>query len=1100
MTNQDQQESLQNFNKYYNSLNPEQKKAVDTIEGPVMTIAGAGTGKTQILAVRIAKILLETQISPSNILCLTFTETGVTAMRHRLQEIIGPSASHIKITTFHSFCNEVIKDHLFEFNLSSDHLQVSDIEKIEILKEAIDSLGYKSEIRPLGEPYHHFQNIIQGIQNLKKENINPAKFQELLQEIKSFTDIFNPLIEELCNAQRKVPDECLNAVNPQNIKSNFPTPTHIQQNYLNYYQKLWDNFQSQNAESKKEINKSRLNFRDQIRIFKKSLTNKLPHQFELAKAYQKYQELMAKKKRYDYEDMIMLVSQRFQKDSLNPQGGMLRDYQELYQYILVDEYQDTNSAQNLTVSLIGNFFNNPNIFVVGDDDQSIYRFQGASVENIIDFHHQYQEYLKIITLNRNYRSQQTILDSASELIKNNTLRIASHIPSIDKNLKSQVEIKESPIKINIYSSEDKESYYTAKKVQKLINQGVDPNQIAILYRKHSNSNLLIEYFKKLNIPHHIIAGVNILDDFNIEKLIQLFQLINDCNNDEYLAHGLFLNFFGLPRLDVFKITQYYNQKNRFNNFSKSLFQTISSEEALKEAEVKNPQIFLDLAEKLAQWKSDSENKTLNKFFEIVIRDSGFLNNLIKEKDRLSQLNKINTLFKELKKENQINHKLTINQFLEQLKIRQEFNFKLYEDPLVGDKSGVQLMTVHASKGLEFEYVFMINCAENHWEKSREMNTLKLPPGLIASEIKDELQEKEEDNRRLFYVGMTRAKKELFVSYPTAKSDQNKSRNINPSRFIKELNESYIEINQQETNTEEEINELETLLFFEEDYDFTEQEKAFIKGLVSKIVLSPTAVNTYLQCPRKFFFQNVLRIPSAKNVSASMGTAIHKALEVYFTQYHTTHTKPPKELLTLTYKSALTREILNDEDYQIRLNYGLEILNDYYEKNKDKFHPNIISEYNFSRDGVNIDGVPITGKIDKIEDLDQGLIITDYKTGKPKYALKKSKRPSQKSESDESKNVDYWRQLVFYKLLADNSPNFQKKFKNKKVLKSTIDLLEKDKEKKDYLKNPELEITPADEKEVIENIKFVYQQMNLLNFEVNEHTSPTDKCPFHDTEW
>ncbi len=1080
------QSHLATFQKYYDALNAEQKEAVDNIEGPVMTIAGAGTGKTQILAVRIAKILLETQIDPYNILCLTFTEAGVTAMRKRLLEIIGPTAYYVKIATFHSFCNEIILENSDEFGLGRDHQQIDDLEKIILFQEIIDQLGTRSPIRPTGEAYHYLPDLEKRISDLKKENITPKKFTEICQDLSEFLEIFDPLVKDFCATKGRPEEALVNLASPENILPHFSQLSILQQAHLNFYQQLWQNYQQNLNGSKSNDGVQRTAFRNNLRAFLEKLKKSLPKQQELAKAYQLYQEKIAQQKRYDYEDMIMLVSQKFQSEA-DQNGGLLRQYQERYQYILVDEYQDTNSAQNLTVNLLGSFFDSPNIFVVGDDDQSIYRFQGASVENIIEFHQKYQPELKVITLVKNYRSQQSVLDAAGAIIANNQTRLAAKIPTIDKHLTAQVDAPAAPLQLTTYESEDAENYGLAKQIQKLLADGISPNEIAILYRKHYQAEGLIELFQKLAIPYQIIAGRNILEDLQIDKLIKLFRLINNPNDNDLLMQVLFLDFQEMPRLDLLKLSHYYFQK-RLEREGYSLFQILHLPEHLQAAHIREPQKFQQIAQQILDWKDTSINETLSLFFEEVIKTSGYLNYLLKQKSRLEGLNRLNTLFKEIKKQNHRNHSLTIADFLEQLKIRADHNLKLLENPLVGEKNGVQLMTAHAAKGLEFQHVFLIRCTHNSWDKSGKTDNITLPRGLISAEITDETKEIEEDNRRLFYVALTRARKMVYLSLARFRSEQNKVREDLPSLFLNEIPENLLQKNSQTNRTDQELAELESLFLLDSGNNFNADEQSFLKGLVNQVVLSPTAVNNYLSCPRKFFYQNLIRLPQARSKSAAMGSAIHAALDRYFKQYHRTKIKPAREFLTLHFQTALQRELLTEDDYREKLEIGKNILGDYFDQFSEQFSADTITEFNFAHDGINIEGIPVTGKIDKIEQTENGLIVTDFKTGNTDSGLKKI-----------THGGDYWRQLVFYQLLCDRSPQFKRQFQQRPMTVAKIEFLEKSRQKDQFL-HPTVSISNADQAEVIDNIKFVHTQIQQLNFEKIDRSDPCGHCPFHDLCW
>ncbi len=337
------------FKELYKKLNFRQREAVDAIEGPVMVIAGPGTGKTQILTLRIVNILRKTDIPPDAILALTFTEAGVSAMRKRLVSIIGSPAYRVGIFTFHSFCNDIIKRFPEEFPRIIGSTNVSDIDKIVIIKELIEKTTLKL-LRPYGDTFYYLHPVRQKISELKRENISP---KELELRIKNNELRF-----------KKIPD--------------------IRHQKGVYKGKMKGKYETE----KKNIEKNK----------------------ELLKIYITYENMLAERKLYDYEDMILEVIRALEKK----QDFCLR-LQEEYQYVLADEHQDANNAQNKLLELLVSFHENPNLFIVGDEKQAIYRFQGASLENFLYFQKKYKG-ARVIILEDNYRSTQTILDAAHSVM------------------------------------------------------------------------------------------------------------------------------------------------------------------------------------------------------------------------------------------------------------------------------------------------------------------------------------------------------------------------------------------------------------------------------------------------------------------------------------------------------------------------------------------------------------------------------------------------------------------------------------------------------------------------------------------------------------
>ena len=357
-------------------LNPAQQLAVDTIDGPVMVIAGPGTGKTQIIAERIANILKQTDTAPDSILALTFTESGAKSMRERLITTIGATAYYVNISTFHAFCSQVIQEFPDRFSLTATE-PLAELERVEIFHEIFDSHQF-DYLKPVNQPHYYTAALIKAIQELKREGITPIALKKLLPlEAKTKAD-----------------------------------------QYL--------------------LNKNQ----------------------ELQQIYTLYQKALTARGRYDFEDMINFVVEAFTRDET-----LLRTYQERLQYFLIDEYQDTNSSQNQVINLLAGFWGQEaNVFVVGDPNQSIYRFQGASLENFIGFTKTYP-HAKIITLEQNYRSHQLILDSSFALIQKNKLKIEDIVSTAKAKLKAQVGLKTSQLQVIKLPSETVEAYIVAEKIK-----------------------------------------------------------------------------------------------------------------------------------------------------------------------------------------------------------------------------------------------------------------------------------------------------------------------------------------------------------------------------------------------------------------------------------------------------------------------------------------------------------------------------------------------------------------------------------------------------------------------------------------------------------
>src|SRR6187455_342176 len=442
------------FNKFseeYQKLNLQQRKAVDTIDGPVMVIAGPGTGKTQILAARIGKILLETDAFPENILCLTYTDAGVVAMRKRLLQFIGSDAYKVNIYTFHAFCNDVIQENLSLFEKTALD-PISDLERIELFKELIDSFPKNHPLkRYRGDVYFEINNLQQLFSAMKREGWTPAYINEKIDEY----------IADIATRDEFIYKRKFKEFNAGDLKKD----------------------KIEEEKERKEKLRAAVN------------------------EFDRFQQMMRKKNRYDFDDMINWVIKAFEENK-----NLLAGYQEKFQYILVDEYQDTSGTQNRLVQLLISYWDKPNVFVVGDDDQSIYRFQGANIENMLDFANEYTKDLMTVVLTNNYRSTQPILDVSKTLISRNDERLVKQIEGLSKELltsrKELIGLKNDPV-LHEYNSAKEEMADITNRVYELIQQKTDPGNIAVIYKENKYGEELAKYFRLKNIPVYSKRSIDV---------------------------------------------------------------------------------------------------------------------------------------------------------------------------------------------------------------------------------------------------------------------------------------------------------------------------------------------------------------------------------------------------------------------------------------------------------------------------------------------------------------------------------------------------------------------------------------------------------------
>ena len=929
------------FQKEFERLNPDQKKAVTTFDGPVLVVAGPGTGKTQVLSMRIAHILLHEEIKPQNILALTFTESGVVAMKERLISLIGTTGYYVTIKTFHSFCNDIILEFPEKFSYrTADFTNLTDIERFKIIRQCIDDLPLK-HLRSFRNTYFFVSEIIRALQSLKKEGITPKDFEKIVEKYEQ--DVEN--------------DESLR---------------------------------------NKKDGKKGLRFE---RERKKVEKNK-----ELSLVYNAYQEKLKKLGRYDYEDMIMFVVDKIRTDE-----ELKQILQERYHHFLIDEYQDTNGAQNFVVYQLAHFFNNPNLFVVGDDDQSIYRFQGASLENMLYMNDKF-EGITTAVLKINYRSSQTVVDASMSVIENNEDRITNPLYGfqIDKSFTAFQKDPGDKLSLYEFSNGDVENYFIVTEIEKLIQEGVDLKEIAIMYRNNKDASDVMEMLNKKNIPWVMEGGFNILEDHEIQKIVEFLKIVADPDQGDIFFRILHHPVFDIPALDLMKFSRLcYNHKST----KKTMIEVALETEKLKKNRIKKVQEITNIAEKVLSFHKQQTNKPLVDIVEGVMKFFGLLDFYI-QNDALRIMNRINSLFSFAKKENHRNHRITLQEFLDDLEMMEQERIALPEQSVEVLEEGVRLMTAHRSKGLEFDYVFITKCIDGKWGNNKKYAIISLPPNVLQEQELKAI-EPNEDERRLFYVALTRAKKKLFISYAREYPVLDKKHCI-PSQFIGEINQKLL-LNEDSKIYEKQAPEIIALLFSETTPAYNTTKKQFFQGLIEKFRMNPVALNTYIDCPRRFLYEHLVRVPRMKNKLMQYGTAVHTALENFFRAFRSKDTLPSKEHLIEEYTQALEKEIMPEEDFNETLKEGQETLSAYYEYYQNQFEKPLYLERDYNRILLHLDEIPLSGKIDKIERIDRerNVTVIDYKTGRPR-----SENEIKGLTASSQGKKYYFYQLLFYKLLLE----------------------------------------------------------------------------------
>ena len=917
------------FAREYERLNEQQRQAVNKIDGPVMVIAGPGTGKTQILAARIGKILLDTDTNPSNILCLTYTDAGALAMRRRLVTFIGSDAYKVNIYTFHAFCNDIIQENLslFEKNQLDP---ISELEKIDLLTKLIDRFPKNHPLkRYRGDVYYEIRNLAHLFSAIKQEG---WKEETILSSIDAY-------INDLPNRDGYVAKRATKEFKKGDVRTD-------------------------KIEEEKE------------RMAKLAAA---------VKEFDTFQAMMRKADRYDFDDMINWVIRAFEENK-----QLLLNYQERFQYILVDEYQDTSGTQNQLVRLLINYWDQPNIFVVGDDDQSIYRFQGANIENMEQFCCDYAADLFKVVLVNNYRSTQPILDISKTLISQNKERLINNMEGLSKDLISshpEISLLKHPPLLLEYETQRHEMAGITIKVEELIAEGTEPGKIAVIYKENRYGEELIKLFRDRNIPAYSKRSLNLMDVPLAKKIIYILTYLaaehdTPYGGDEMLFEILHFDFFGVPPIEIAKLSIEVAEK-QFGPNKTSIRRLLSEKASSAPRDLFDTGINPNLKKagaSLEKLIADVPNVTLQTLLENIIKDTGLLNKVMQSPEKIWLIQVLTAFFDFVKDETRRKPELNVHQLVKNIGLMKDNSVSIPVVQVGGSDKGVNLLTAHGSKGLEFEYVFLVASNASLWEKKRKPSGgYKLPDTIFSSKP---VSNDEEELRRLFYVAITRAQKQLFITHALFTND---AKGLEPSKFIAEILDIHDIVPQKMTVDPARIAEFQLLQFVETAApEIEEVERDFIARILDKFVMNVTALNNYLRCPLEFYFKNLIKIPSPKNENTEFGSAVHHAVQRLFEKMKTNPGEafPSKIEMIADFDWYMHRhrESFVQEAFDRRMEYGIEVLSNYYDEYIHQWNKIVAIERSIKN--VVVDGVPLKGKLDKLEFLNKEVNVVDYKTGRP----------------------------------------------------------------------------------------------------------------------
>lgn len=965
------------YQDYYDKLNGEQREAVDRTDGPLLVLAGPGTGKTQLLSVRAANLILNKKVSPENILILTFTNAAARAMRERLAKIVGHEGYNVEVETFHSFANSIVLESEGAIDYVKDKIEITEVEKVRAIQHILDTVEGVRPLRPFGSPYFYRTEIEKRISELKREGILPAEFKRLV--------------------------------------GGLP-------------------FDGSDDEEKK------------LRRLK-----------ALAIVYEEYEKLkdeeavklFDERGRIDFDDMILVAI-----DALKKETDLAGEFAKRYRYIMVDEYQDTNVAQlELLFSILDPAA--PNLCCVGDDDQAIFRFQGATLSNFRILEERFPK-LRKITLKKNYRSGADILKLSADII--------SKLPEKERMGEKKLEpckgYEKEGISYLQFQTEEEELAHLVDEIKRRAeilskDKGLTAeerekpyNNIAILVRKREQIQRVISALLCAGIPYATDGKEDIRGEKRVRQMIDVLELVDTDpaaaeNKSLALYKVLTADYVGAEHSDVLKLVKAVNEKRRaardkggsahggedlFQAFQDGFFvfekeggiERMPSKEGsaalsiTKELGLKDPHSLHKAAWAIKRLLSDPANRPVHDMLMGYIDDARIYKFLLERysRDKIVRVRDLRALvsFVNMVKQSDLSRPAVgLRDFMEEMGLREAHGMPVRGELATMSQDGVRVFTAHSAKGLEFYAVFMPFSLQNKsWPNRGKADIIPLPAEICRTrERADENERRKElknyDELRLFYVASTRAK--AYLAYTATPEEK-----VIVTSFL-----SSIGMEPENGSPDDEEAFLAAYLKKSPEKDAFESTNEVLKDIVSRLTLNPTSFNNYITCRRKFLYDNVLMLPEKKNQQLTFGNCAHKALEEVYRIYMETRKFPPFK----AFKGAFLEELKFQGVNDTIKGWCVDRLGDLEEwYGAESLAPVMPLDLENKLEITIGDGIQFRGTFDKVEsDGKGGIRVVDYKTGKPDEHVKDIHNCKDLS----SKDCDgYFRQLVAYKMLYDRS--------------------------------------------------------------------------------
>lgn len=898
-------------------LNDEQRAAVLHGEGPLMIIAGAGTGKTTVITRRIAWLIDQGLAKPSNILALTFTDKAANEMEERVDRLLPLGYVDLSISTFHAFCERVLRDFAIDIGLPREFTLYNEIDAWLLMRRNL--ARFKLEYyKPRGNPTKFLRTLLSHFSRAKDEGISPAQYREHVESM--ITDACGGAPE----AFAAIPDE-----------------------------------------ERLELTKWR----------------------EVAEAYDVYQALLLEDGAMDFGDLLSYVVVL-----LRERPNILAKLREQYTYIVVDEFQDTNSVQYELVKLLASPRNN--VTVVGDDDQAIYKFRGAALANILRFRVDFPTATKVVLV-RNYRSGSAILDAAYKLIINNNPHRLEATEGLSKQLISHAESLGFVHHVHCATLEDEVESTVATIVKLHDEQGSNWSDVAILVRGNDSADPFLEALERAAVPFRFLAMSGLYTKPLVLDCLSYLRVIDLPFNSPAMYRVISHPRLGITERDLAELMMYAKRKGL------ALCDAMRSASMAFGVSMEGKQRMLAILDTLAKLRERAKRLPVTELFVEVVKTTGLLGDVVEAHSEIEQqelFRELDRFLARLKRFAQANDDKTLARFIEEFDAEREAGEDggLGQDPEEGPDV-VSVMTVHGAKGLEFKHVFVVNLVEQRFPSQARGAGIDFPPGLVVKN--EELDDHVAEERRLFYVAITRAKESIYLM---SADDYGGARKKKISRFLTELGFSASAPSPSSSSAK-------SMLDTESS---TASERSINTDLPDRISFSQIAA--FSTCPLQYKYAHIIKVPSFGRQSLSFGKTMHNALQRFMEAILASRAVVQSDLFgggaapAMPSQADLLRmfdDAWIDEWYESdekREEYrakGKESLREFYRLASQNRPVPYALEKGFT---LKVGDVLVKGRIDRIDTVDGGVEIIDYKTGSPKDKLA----------------WDDKRQLILYALAAE----------------------------------------------------------------------------------